>query len=399
MLVITKNRKMVRSLSEHERDLLARYCDQRLMSVENERASRILREIRHNDHWLVCDCMTPGPTLHVALVDNGKLFLRNNQSSANHKDDCSFGRSASGSASERTDNRPGYLRFDHSDLISLHAEFAGSAGAGKSKPFYAEGTPKKAILSLLFTLLDDAGLTVYDPSAPLGLSEQFARIRAAAGRYTLAQNIALSSAMDTRISVGRMISLGKRLSGLAPKGARPTGLLFDRIDGIKARDLSLSDGKTIPIFGHVERLGTVSGPLLAMATVTTQTPSSSFFELGHVALIPSVSPRHLFPVSSEVERQAVTQIMGLLDWMHGKGVTVTMHRHLFASDRQPGVVLKGREKVVSIFVHEGDLVPLDDGEQIELENTLILNEATDLAVIKRRIAGMFMSPEQDKGRS
>ncbi|MEH6688700.1 MAG: hypothetical protein V7693_15740 [Halopseudomonas sabulinigri] len=400
MLIVTRTRQHVRSLSADEKSLVHGFCDQSLSGRDTERANRLLRQIRQEDSWLVCDCVAPAPVMHVALLDSGRLVLRNNPGNDAHAPGCICGKSVqSGNRTVQYASTHSTVRFDSSDQIALHVEFSSTETLQTPQisrsSANAKTGPKKPILSLLLTLCDDARLNDYNPAHKLSVSEQFARIRQVSERYSLAQGIPLSNAMDTKIDMPRMIQLGKRLAGYEKAATRPMGLLFDRVNGAKSRKLSLLDGKSMGFFGHVERYGPISEPMLAMATVTNQQPGSKFFELGHVALIPSVSDRLLFPVGSKVERELVAQLIGLLDWLQGKGVTVTLHRHLFAGDDQPKLQLKGRGRVLSILLREGGVS--DPHPSPPSPDLLTVVSAEEFTSIKRKVAGIFMSDTHAKG--
>lgn len=393
MQIVDRNRALVRSLGTAERALLIGYSEHRLQGHDSELANRLLRSIRNENHWLLCDCSTPRPVMHVALMDNGKLVLRNNPGTADHIESCPCGRDdhAAGSG---VNKQLKTKRYDLSDRISLHSEFARGAGAGKAQPAKAPaGAPSKPVLSLLLTLCDDAGLNTYNPAHPLSLTEQFQRIRDAASRYTLANGMPLQTAMDTEISTRRMISLGKRITDLRGTETRPMGLLFDRVMGAKARKLLLHNDKTLDFFGHVERFGPLSPPLLAMATVSTEDARSRFFKAGHVALCSSVNERLLFPVGSEIERKLIAELVGLVNWMHAKGTSVTIQRHLFAAAGMPVIVLRGRVRVLSVIIEEGTLG--DDHPAPISPDSIVYRDGEDIAAFKKRVAGAMLHPVGD----
>lgn len=404
MRLISKRREHVRSLSPDECDLVKRYSAQEVSGLEVDRANRLLRQARMDNHWVECDCVNPAPVMHVRLEDNGKLVLSNNPSTHEHAIGCACGKAAGAKGLRSPSSKPETARFDRNDQIALHVEFSGITplqetqnSSRSAKAITAPTGPKKPVLSLLLTLCDDAGLNVYNPARPVSLSAQFQNIRDAADRFTLAQGIPLSSAMDTRIDMRRMIQLGKRLKAMGHRRGRITGLLFDRVKGFEARTLTLTDGKAMGFFGHVEKTSALPAPLLAMATVTTQTPGGTFFELGHVAMMPSVSGSNLFPVGSAFERELVLALMGLCDWMLKKNVCVSIHRHLLTDDSYPALVLRSRDRLLELRIGEPSVLTEDEqseaaDSQQRIEDTQVLwvTETDDLALIKRRIAGYFM---------
>tara|TARA_R110002033_G_scaffold121641_1_gene164551 strand:- start:2627 stop:3799 length:1173 start_codon:yes stop_codon:yes gene_type:complete len=385
--IIDRSGQQVRSFSGTEIDLLERYANDDLVGKSVELANAILRRVRQDNQWLRCSCQKPNPVMHIALLDSGRFVLRNNPGGNDHEQRCAFGRSIKRGGSH-VDARVKVKRYDLGIVISPHSEYRD--GDGNSSPESTDkrispGGVRHPTLSLILTLLDDAGLNTYDPANRLKLGEQFQRIRDAANRYSLANGVPLSSAMDTVINKPRLIALGKRLLANTAKGVRPVGFLLDRVDSIASRAVHPAEGNPVEFLGHVERFGDNDEPLLAMATVTPARKHSRFFDLGHVATVPVVSRYHLFPVTSEVERLVVIEVIKLTNWLGSKQVAVTLQKPLFAGDGSPDLILKSRKKTLGLYI--GTAADMPD---VKAKGGIVMPETGDLQPAKNQIIAFFM---------
>jgi|TARA_Y100001934_G_scaffold283650_2_gene405154 hypothetical protein len=387
MWIVDRTGQHVRSFSASEVDLLERFADDNLTGQSVEQANSILRRVRQDNQWLRCACAKPNPIMHIALLESGRLVLRNNPGGAEHQIQCPFGKSINRAAGP-SDSRAKITRFNMGSVIAPHGEFHGEGKSGSVAESMAparQSGVRYPTLSLLLTLLDDAQLNTYNPAVKVSLSEQFQRLRAAASRYALANGSSLAGAMDTMINTGRMIALGKRVIEQVPKGKRAVGLLLDRIEGTEARSIKLLKGGKMELQGHVERFSSNDGPLLALATVTPQKPFSKFFVIGHVATAAIASPNLLFPVTGQAERVVVVELIKLLHWLENKGEVVQLQKPLFDGDNSPDLILRSRTKVLPLI-----LARRDGGESDEIPNAVVVPLGGDIQPAKNKIIATFL---------
>lgn len=391
MWIVDKQLRTVRSLSGDEAALLTRFVENSNVGRDVERANSIIRAIRADNHWLACACAKPVPVMHIALLDSGRLVIRNNPDGAPHAGDCKFAREMARLGGSSPATGQDVTRIGIDGHIALHAEFS-SSSRGNPSQISRSGAigngPRKRVLSLLLSLIEASGLNRYDPSVPRTLSEQFAALRQAADAMTIHPGLPLGRFFDTRINQGRLIGMAKRLRETTDFGqARRIALLADLVEGIAGREILLSDSERIGFFGHVERRGAATAPSLALATVTTQQPGLRFYELGQVAAVPVASKRTLFPIHAMEQREHVLQILGLLDWLQRKGVPVVAVRKLFAAGSDHEIELRHKMKIVVIDLTQGIEPPAPTGHQTD---RIMLSQYPDIDVMKRHLVKIFM---------
>ncbi|ALN21708.1 MULTISPECIES: hypothetical protein [Ectopseudomonas] len=393
MWIIRKDGVSVRELSLEERALLHGFSAGTLARREEELASRILRSVRSDGCWLSCDCIRPMPVMNVALRDTGTLVLRNNPGGSPHAANCPLIKQDSGHDDSERKKQPELVRISPDFPITLHVEFSGaepreSPQISRSDASKTAWSQKKRILSLLFSLIESAGLHEYDPALPKTVTEQYARLREVAGRYRLANSVPLLGYFGSHISKKHLYEMALRLKSASQFGKyRRTGLLLDLVEGVSGRTIKLLDDKELGFFSHSEKSGTASGPLMALATVTTQAHNSGFYELGTVAALPVLSRRNLLPVAADCERSPLEEILPLLDWLLKKhSRRVVLRREMLNGGNE--VELIGRDRIVRL-----DLTGETLASKTEHPGDGILLTLADqpIDIFKKRIVRAFLS--------
>ncbi|HFL2837225.1 hypothetical protein ACR3H8_20715 [Pseudomonas aeruginosa] len=387
MWIITHDKQHVRELSVAERSLVVRHTEGSLTRTEQADAASLLREIRKKSYWLGCDCVSKSmPIMNIALRDTGTLVVRNNASGPAHDPACPL-------LKQETDKSSGAARTEYvarvqpEGVLSLHKDFpSDSTSPGKTPTGTGSVSTgkRKKLLSLLLTVMESAGLHEFDPGNEKDLSAQFQRFREALWRFSLAPRVPVQSYSDTRIDRRRVVSLSMNLKESSSFGHhRKYGLMADVVSGTASRKISLLDGSELDFFGHIERWTDAPGPLMALATLTTQSARPNFFELGHVATIPVLSNKTLLPVSDGAERAHVESLLDLLRWLYGKKVRVILRRPLFADSHF--IDLQGRGRQLSVDLSSG-LVPGAPPSP----SFLSLDEFEgDMDLLKRKVSGFF----------
>lgn len=392
MWIVDRGIQVVRSLSEHERDLLVGFAQSALRGQDVERCNSLLRSIRGNGHWIGCDCQKPMPILNVALQDSGRLLLRNNPEGVLHAEKCIFAHDDKQPSKAKSGICQEVIRFSNDSPIALHVEFQPSS-KGEVHQISRSNAPRargrKRLLSFLLSLMDSAGLTVYRPSSKWSLSEQYAALRTAAQQFTLSPGLPLGSYLDTRISRKGLFALATKLKQAKEFGAhRRAGLLLDRIESVKGRSVVPLNGDGMDFFGHVERAASCGHPALGLASVTTIKPGSQFYELGNIALVPILSGTCMFPVNDEHERPLLLDLFSLLDWMYqSKGVEVSAVRHPFAEEDAHLVELRSTKMILRVDLSEG--IPTEAPPPAGL-TTLQLSTMNSFASLKKLVASRFL---------
>lgn len=378
MWIIDKaNRQQVRSLTTGEVELLEKFVEDALGGQAAERANALLRGIRRDHQWLGCNCAKPMPVLHVALLDTGKLSLKNNQHGALHRATCVFRHENTSGKNEKRASSNTLDPIDPSSHIALHSEFSETSRGevGKISRSSASRTERSQnrLIALLWSLCESAGLTAWSPVQRKTVSEQFAALRAASKRYTLSPGIPMEAYLDTRMTKQRLVAMSKRLRESKQFGHhRRVGLLLDVLDSVQGREVTLFDGDTVDFFGHLERQHRLSSPLLALATVTASRAHSNFYELGHIAALPVLSKTELFPVMNAEDRAYVAEIFRLLEWLFkARAIEVSALRRLSALPGEESLELRSRHLILHVdlattALSEGEIPPVTMPETLRL---------------------------------
>lgn len=384
MRIVDRSLQTLRQLSVVEEEAL------RMFASGRSGPPQLLARIRAKHHWLACDCISPAPVMHVAQKDGARLVLKNNPDAADHAPGCLFSRSDSSTKNGQSKNSHSADRMAVNGHCALHSEFQ---RVRKGEPQQisrsnAVPTPRpKAVLSLLMSLIELAGLDTFSPAKPLSLADQYSALRRAAGRFVIKPAIPLDHLLDTRITKQRLVSMAKKLRETDAFGsARRYGVLVDVLKKTGPRQLVLDDGTTMDFFGNAEALHARSVPLLAMATVATQEVSSNFYQLGKVAFIPTLSARHLFPVVDDVDRANVQELFSLLRWLHEKrNIDVTVTRNLFQAGAGYVVSLKAGAQLLEL-----DLNPSPLGDASPCDTCLSISHFGSFEALKKRVIAVFL---------
>lgn len=384
MRIIDRSLQTVRQLSAVEQASL------RLFASGKSEPPELLSRIRAKQRWLACDCTAPAPVMHVALRDGGRFVLKNNPEASEHAPGCPFVRSEKDGKNGSGSNGHAVSRTTVDGHVALHSEFQ-AVRKGNTQQISrsnAIANPRpRALLSLLMSLMEVAGLDTYSPHRALTLAEQYSAFRHAAGRFVLKPSIPLDHVLDTRINKQRLVLMAKKLREADAFGsARRYGILVDVLQKTGPRQLVLVDGVSMDFFGNAEALHGRSAPLLTMATVAAQEAGSNYFQLGKVAFVPTLSSRHLFPVVDDGDRVSVQELFGLLRWMHEKKqVAVTASRNLFQDGAGYLLTLNAGAQLLEL-----DLNPAPLNGEFSDPAVLSLSGCGSLDALKKRVLGVFL---------
>lgn len=385
MRIIDRSLQTVRNLSVIEEEEL------RMFMAGKAGAPSLLARARLKRYWLACDCRLPAPVMHVALRDDGAVVLKNNPDGEDHAPGCQFMRPANDNTNSQKVISHSIGRVMLGGHTALHSEFQGTGRGNtpqisRSAQFSASHT--KALLSMLLTLIEVSELGVYCPARPMTLGDQYAAIRHAAGRFVLHPSIPMDHVLDTRITKQRLVAMAKKLRETSAFGqSRRYGLLMDVIKATGPRRLVLDDGDELDFFGNAEALHGRSTPALALATVTTQSAGSGYFQLGKVAFVPVLSPHHLFPVVDDSDREVVGELFGLLRWLHSKKqIRATASRDIFQVGAGYGLIVRSGAQLLELDLNPSPL----DGAPPPNQGVLSLSALGSLDALKKRVAGMII---------
>jgi len=394
MRIIEKNGALVRTLTPAEQVLVEGFVQGSLDGHRLLQANQWLMKVRGQGQWLACDCRQDAmPVMNVTLNSStGTLFLKNNPGTPEHHPECPFIKDdrEPGSSVERDEPPAAWLAPDVP--LRLIGEFrpAGSAETAGTANGASSRKEQHRLLSLLVTLIEASGLNVYATHLKKDLTQQFADLRGVAARYPLVERVPASNYLETRIDMKHMMMLKARLKDSSAFGSqRRYGLLLDCVNEVRTR--KVFNGRSDNGFdfqGHHWLWGgeRTSGPLLALALYSPTTAGSQYYEMIHVATVPVLSRAQLFPVLREEEREPLKLLVGLIDWMAGKGVQVIMRRPVIGGDVMDELVLTSDlDRVLSVSLMKQPLGPEPSSETFKR-----LADFKSLDTFRKYVAGFFM---------
>ncbi|WPP02095.1 hypothetical protein SFA35_12360 [Pseudomonas sp. HR96] len=395
MHIIEKTGAPVRSLTPAEQSLLEGFVQNRLENVRLLQANQWLLKLRGEGQWLACDCQPQRrPVLNVTLnSDTGTLFLKNNPGTPDHAPDCPFTKDLREPGERHTQAHEAPASWLAPDRpLRLLGEFSAAsvASTGETSTLADQSREPHRLLSLLLTLVEASALNVYATAGKRDLSAQFAALRDAAARYPLIDRVPASHYLQTRLDIKHMMMLKARLQGSEAFGEqRRHGLLLDCVTEVRARKVITEPQPAgFDFQGHHSLWGgaRTPGPLLALALYSTTQAHRQFYEMIHLATLPVLSRAQLFPVFRDDEREPLKMLVGLIDWMAGKGVKVTMRRPVIGAAVMDELVLSATgDRILSVSLTQSPQGPEPSSETFKR-----LADFKSLETFKRFVAGFFM---------
>jgi hypothetical protein len=399
MRLMEKNGSLVRTLTRAELDQLERFHAGSLTSFHLLSANRALLKIRSDGHWLACECRTDQlPVMHVRLdSSSGIVTVVNNPETHDHAAGCEFAKDERESGSSRAHAERLAIMLPPDSPLKLIGQFRsvseGDAVERTRNPG-ADGPVQREQhrqVSMLMTLIEASGLNSYSAEGKQTLTQQFAELRKVAGRYALVERVPANNYLETRIDMKHMLMLKSRLvESTAFQEKRRYGLMLDCIIGTKGRKLLTFDKPEGFDFKGQNLLwgGTkTEGPVLALAIYSPSTPGTNFYDLINVASVPVLSRGHLFPVYRAEEREALSEMVSIINWMATKGVKVVMRRPMIGSFTMDELVLTGaNDRVLSV-----SLAATPSGPEPTSDTFKRLSDFKSVQTFSKYVMGFFMN--------
>ena len=334
----------VREIAPRIKEALTRHFieNREITSALQREIAAILQEARENEFWIACDCLqdAPEPPLMYARgLKSGRLSLVRMSNRAAHFSTCPLKRmeedgECATTASSRT--KP----WDSTLPLNLHRGLVtelSSAQAQKNKAGSSSSTRLSKLGRLLYTVLQDSGLTKMDIHAK-SVNEQYAALRKVASGYALATQIAAKDYLWTFAKdVNRAYQTLKTNAASWPATTRPYGLALltvDHFDGQKA--VCAQENKeeiSIALQGNLSfssgRIGEASKPFLLLCTITDLTGKPGYYQPMNGYAIPVYSKALLMPVESNYERRVLKKLIEIVRALHNKNVFVAVEKPLF----------------------------------------------------------------------
>lgn len=382
MYVVNRKLGPVRKLDNAEIKALCEF--QR--TGESEQATTLLRNVHRDSHWISCGCAEPRPVLNIALLEGGRYVLRNNPSCEIHALTCPFIKAeTSVLTTSRLNSNIALERIHPESFIPLHVK---RSPQGTGVPASGRG---KRVLALLLSMIERAGISIYDPSKPIAISSQYAALRDSAMEFSMAGGTPFGGWLDTHIEPIRLFAMAKRLRAEPHQAAvLKWGAMLDVVEQIGARSITSGGGHMMPFYGRYECQFRSDSPTLALVTIA-ELDRPGYFELCHVAAVPVLSKANLFPVVSATERAPLKELFGLVDWIYKtSGKPLILRRNIF--DPVTNHLIELRSNKVQFFIdlnsdHQSPLISDNDS------NILKLSELGSIAKLKKVIASRVLKPD------
>ena len=249
----------------------------------------------------------------------------------------------------------------------------------------------RRVLALLLSMIERAGVSIYDPSKPIAISSQYAALRDSAMEFSMAGGTPFGGWLDTHIEPIRLFAMAKRLRAEPHQAAvLKWGAMLDVVDQIGARSITSGGGHIMPFYGRYECQFRSDSPTLALVTIA-ELDRPGYFELCHVAAVPVLSKANFFPVVSAAERAPLKELFGLVDWIYKtSGKPLILRRNIF--DPVTNHLIELRSNKVQFFIdlssdHQSPLISDIDS------NILKLSELGSIAKLKKVIASRVLKPD------
>ena len=385
MFVVNRKLGTVRKLNDVEKLALLEF--QR--TGESAGATTLLRNVHRDSYWIACDCVEPRPVLNIALLEGGRYVLRNNPTCEGHALTCSFIKAeTSVLALPRPSSNLVIERIHPETFIPLHVKRS-TQGTGVS----ASGKGRR-LLALLLSMIERAGICIYDPSKPVTISSQYAALRDSAMEFSMAGGTPFGGWLDTHIEPQRLVSMAKRLRAVHRQSAvLKWGAMLDVVGQIGTRSITSSGGHVMPFYGRYESQFRSDSPTLALVTIA-ELDRPGYFELCHVASMPVLSKSNLFPVVSAAERAPLKELFSIADWIYKtSGKPLILRRNIFDPVAPHLIELRSNKVQVVIDLSSDPLSSLIPDSDSSLQNILKLSELGSIAKLKKVIASKVLKPD------
>ncbi len=324
----------------------------------------LVQQARIGMKWIACDCLgrdKAPPILTPAYLSEAETYyLRRLTQRPEHSEDCPFFRDQATNRitevrSRATANDPpaGFFSVLKPAPENLSKRPEGDATDDRTRN---ASTPRLA--RLLWRLLDTSGVNVIAPLSACrewSIRENFAAIGRATAKIEIAPGIELARAFWTHhrpLAAKAVYATLRRLSNDWPSEHEPQGFVLLYSKGHKATEIYLSNGERVSVANRVQspavRGHPVYGPFLTMIVVGKYPEARGYSPLRAYAQ-PIYNGRLFVPVDSQLERDALRDILEAQLILHRRDVDLAIRKPIFDSQTpegncRPDFILEARSR-------------------------------------------------------
>lgn len=324
----------------------------------------LVQQARIGMKWIACDCLgreKAPPILTPAYLSEAETYyLRRLTQRPEHREDCPFFR-------DQATNRVTEVR----SRATANDAPAGFFSVLKPAPENLSKRPESDVTDdrtrnastprlarLLWRLIDTSGVNVIAPLAAheeWSIRENFQSIGRAAAQIEIAPGIELARAIWTHhrpLEAKAVYATLRRLSQDWPAEHEPQGFVLLFSKGHKANEIFLTNGESISIANRVQspavRGNPVHGPFLTMIVVGKY-PEARGYSLLRAYAQPIYNGRLFVPVDSQLERDALRDLLEVQRRLHREDVDVAVRKPIFdsqtpAGNCRPDFILEARSR-------------------------------------------------------
>lgn len=311
----------------------------------------LVQQARIGLKWIACDCLgrdTAPPVLTPAYLSEAETYyLRRLTQRPEHRGNCPFFR-------EQATNRVTEVR----SRATANDPPAGFFSVLKPAPENLAKRPESDVTDdrtrnastprlarLLWRLMHTSGVNVIEPlgdRVEWSIRANFATIGRAAAKIEIAPGVELARAFWTHhrpLEARTVYATLRRLSLDWPAEHEPQGFLLLYSTGHKGNEIFLPQGMSVEIANRVQspsvRGNPVKGPFLTMIVVGKYPEAHGYSPLRAYAQ-PIYSGRLFVPVDSQLERDALRDLLEVQRVLHRQGVDVAISKPIFDSQTPDG---------------------------------------------------------------
>lgn len=324
----------------------------------------LVQQARIGLKWIACGCLgrdKAPPVLTPAYLSEAETYyLRRLTQRPEHREDCPFFR-------DQATNRVTEVR----SRATANDPPAGFFSVLKPAPENLSKKPESDVTDdrtrnastprlarLLWRLMDASGVNIIAPLAvreEWSIRENFAAIGRAAAKIQIAPGVELARAFWTHqkpLEAKAVYATLRRLSQDWPAEHEPQGFVLLYSQGHKANEIYLPKGQSVSVANRVQspavRGNPVHGPFLTMIVVGKYPEAHGYSPLRAYAQ-PIYNGRLFVPVDSQLERDALRDILAAQVLLHRRDVDLAIRKPIFDTQTpdgncRPDFVLEARSR-------------------------------------------------------
>ena len=322
--------------------------------ADEEAGITLVQQARIGAKWIACDCLDadgPPPILTPAFLSEAETYYLRRLTSPKrpeHRASCPFFR-------EQATNRISEVRplYPPAEPPSGYFAVLRPAPEKLAQRPVEDATDDRTrhvsvprLARLLWRLIELAGVNRVPPLPSqveeASIKSEFAAITRAAAKIEIAPGLELGRALWTHAQAlhsNRAYAVLRELARTWPAGHAPQGFLALFSPGFRGHELEVVGAEPVRIANRVQspsaRDNPIRGPYLALV-VAGQYPEAHGYAPLRAYAQPIYSGRRFIPIESDIEREALKEILALQRELAREGIDLALEKPLFDRLTQDG---------------------------------------------------------------